>query len=58
MLGSEPSRLGLRVNPDDAERGLTEVVLAVDGRETAAAPREPITVGGVRFVFRDEEEDG
>jgi Glyoxalase-like domain len=51
VLGSEPSQLGLRVNPNDAEHGLTEVVVAVDGQETAAAPREPITVGGVRFVF-------
>jgi hypothetical protein len=48
VLGTELRALGLEPNPSEIDRGPTEVRLIVeDGRLLG----EPITIGGVRFVF-------
>jgi hypothetical protein len=57
ILDEEFKELGIRVSADEFERGLTEVILAPDNPEDWPEPREPIVIGGVRFVlelFKDE----
>jgi hypothetical protein len=51
ILDAELHRVGMRVSADELERGLTEVILAADDPENRPARREPIVIGGVRFVF-------
>jgi hypothetical protein len=57
ILNTEFSAIGIRVSADEFDRGLTEVVLAPDNPDDWPREREPIVVGGVRFVlelFKDE----
>lgn len=51
LLDAEFARVGIRVSADEFERGLTEIILAPDDPETWPRPREPVIIGGVRFVF-------
>ncbi len=51
ILDIQFDQIGIRVSADEFDRGLTEVILAADDRENRPARREPIVVGGVRFVF-------
>jgi hypothetical protein len=51
ILGAELGQVGVRVSMDEFERGLTEVILVSD-RDDRPARREPVIVGGVRFVFQ------
>jgi hypothetical protein len=47
VLGADPAVAGVRFDADPADPGLTEIVLAGDGRE-------PVEIGGVRFSFEEE----
>jgi Glyoxalase-like domain len=51
ILDTEFKDLGVRVSADEFERGLTEVVLAPDRPDNWPREREPVIIGGVRFVF-------
>jgi hypothetical protein len=51
ILDAALEKVGIRVSADEFERGLTEVILAADDPENRPARREPIVIGGVRFVF-------
>jgi hypothetical protein len=51
ILDAELKHLGIRVSTDEFERGLTEVILRADSPRHQPAPRDPIVIGGVRFVF-------
>ncbi len=51
ILNAEFKDLGIRVSADEFERGLTEVVLAPDNPDDWPRDREPVIIGGVRFVF-------
>jgi hypothetical protein len=53
VLGARAQDSGAHFTQDESERGLTEIAL----RTQAAADREPLEIGGVRFVFQDSEED-
>ncbi|MFI5039534.1 MAG: hypothetical protein ACHQCG_06300, partial [Solirubrobacterales bacterium] len=49
VIGDSP---GIRFEPDDSDRGLTEIVIATE------QPRsEPVEIAGVRFVLVSTEED-
>jgi len=48
VLGVPAAQAGITFAADDAERGLTEIVIAAPGRE------EPVEIGGVRFRFEEE----
>jgi Glyoxalase-like domain len=50
ILGAEPAELALGIETDAQERGLTEVILA------SPYPADPIVIGGVRFVFQQDED--
>lgn len=57
ILDVEFNQVGMRVSADEFERGITEVVLAPDNPNDWKGLREPIVIGGVRFVlelFKDE----
>lgn len=56
MLGAELEKVGMRVAADEFERGLTEVILTPDRPENWASRREPIVIGGVRFVLELRQE--
>jgi Glyoxalase-like domain len=43
--------VGIRVSADEFDRGLTEVVLVPDNPDDWPRDREPVIIGGVRFVF-------
>ena len=49
--------MGIRVSADEFERGLTEIILTADEPENRPARREPIAIGGVRFVFEVLEDE-
>jgi hypothetical protein len=55
VLGGELSGVGVQVNADGADRGLTEIILTVD--ETTERRQEPLVIGGVRFVFERRSDD-
>jgi hypothetical protein len=57
ILDREFKDVGIRVSADEFERGVTEIVLAPENPKEWPEPREPIVIGGVRFVlelFKDE----
>lgn len=54
VLGTELFNTGLRVSADEFERGLTEIILATD-EQHVPDQREPLVIGGVRFVFEGRE---
>jgi hypothetical protein len=57
ILDQPFKEVGVRVSADEFDRGLTEVILAPDDPSHWPTPREPIVIGGVRFVlqlFTDE----
>jgi hypothetical protein len=57
ILDHELKEVGLRVSADEFDRGLTEIVLAPEDPDAWPEPREPIIIGGVRFVlelFKDD----
>ncbi len=57
ILDRQFKEVGIRVSADEFDRGLTEIVLAPDDPDAWPEPREPIVIGGVRFVlelFKDE----
>jgi hypothetical protein len=57
ILDHELKEVGLRVSADEFDRGLTEIVLAPKDPDAWPEPREPIIIGGVRFVlelFKDD----
>jgi Glyoxalase-like domain len=51
LLDAQLAHVGIRVSADEFERGLTEVVLAPDNPADWPEHREPVIIGGVRFVF-------
>jgi Glyoxalase-like domain len=51
ILDTELKNVGLRISTDEFERGLTEVILAPDNPDDWPQEREPVIIGGVRFVF-------
>jgi glyoxalase-like protein len=53
VLGARPADAGLTFTRDDAEPGVVEIAVAAP----RAGGGEPFEVGGVRFVFVDNEED-
>lgn len=55
VLGCELGRIGIRVGADEFERGLTEIILAADDPDGAPEQREPLIIGGVRFVFEKKD---
>ncbi len=57
ILDAQFAEVGIRVSADEFERGLTEVILAADDPANRPARREPIVVGGVRFVFEVFKDD-
>jgi hypothetical protein len=57
VLDAEFNRVGIRVSADEFERGVTEIILAADDPENRPARREPILIGGVRFVFEVFKDD-
>lgn len=57
ILNQEFKDVGIRVSADEFDRGLTEIVLTPEDLDAWPEPREPIVIGGVRFVlelFKDE----
>jgi hypothetical protein len=57
ILDQELKEVGIRISADEFDRGLTEIVLAPDNPDDWPEPREPIVIGGVRFVlelFKDD----
>jgi hypothetical protein len=54
VLGTELFNVGVRVSADEFERGLTEIILATD-EQHVPEQREPLVIGGVRFVFESRE---
>jgi Glyoxalase-like domain len=57
ILDQEFNEIGIRVSADEFDRGLTEIVLAPDEPEAWPEPREPIVIGGVRFVLELVRDD-
>lgn len=57
VLGAELGQVGIRVSMDEFERGVTEVILVSDDRDDRPARREPVVIGGVRFVFQVVSDD-
>jgi hypothetical protein len=51
LLNKQFENLGIRISTDEFERGLTEIILAPDDPDKWPEPREPVIIGGVRFVF-------
>jgi Glyoxalase-like domain len=51
ILDTELKNVGVRISTDEFERGLTEVILAPDNPDDWPREREPVIIGGVRFVF-------
>jgi len=51
ILDTELKNVGIRISTDEFERGLTEVVLAPEDPDDWPREREPVIIGGVRFVF-------
>ena len=51
ILDAQFKNVGIRVSADEFERGLTEVVVAPDNPDDWPREREPVIIGGVRFVF-------
>ena len=51
VLGVPISSIGVVLTHDDSEPGLVEIACEGDGA------RDPVTIGGVRFVFVSSEED-
>lgn len=51
ILNQEFKDVGIRVSADEFDRGLTEILLAPDDPDAWPEPREPIVIGGVRFVL-------
>jgi hypothetical protein len=51
ILGTETEKVGLRIGADDAERGLTEIVLKGRNR------RGQFQIGRVTLVFENDEEE-
>jgi Glyoxalase-like domain len=51
ILEQEFKEVGIRVSADEFDRGLTEIVLKPEIPDAWPPPREPIVIGGVRFVF-------
>ena len=57
ILNRDFKDVGVRISADEFERGLTEIILAPDDPDNWPEPREPVIIGGVRFVlemFTDE----
>jgi hypothetical protein len=52
VLGAPPASAGVRFVTDSAERGLVEIAVAGAGNR-----REALSIGGVRIVFNDTEEE-
>jgi len=52
VLGTAPADAGIRFVEDPADRGLMEIAVAIPGSRP-----HPIEIGGVRFVFGDDEEE-
>jgi hypothetical protein len=57
ILDHDLKNVGVRVSADEFDRGLTEIILAPEHPDAWPEPREPIIIGGVRFVlelFKDD----
>lgn len=57
LLNADFRNVGIRVSADEFDRGVTEVILAADDPDNRPARREPIVIGGVRFVFEVFKDD-
>jgi Glyoxalase-like domain len=57
ILDVELNDVGVRVSADEFEGGLTEVIVTPDNPGDWAARREPIVIGGVRFVPELHKDD-
>lgn len=57
ILDHELKAVGLRLSADEFDRGLTEIILAPDDPGAWPEHREPIVIGGVRFVLELFEDD-
>jgi len=52
VLGAPPGQAGIRFLADDAEPGLVEVAIDAEGSRP-----DPVEIGGVRFLFGDNDEE-
>jgi hypothetical protein len=57
LLDAQLADVGIRVSADEFDRGLTEVVVAPDNPADWPEQREPVMIGGVRFVFELFKDD-
>jgi hypothetical protein len=57
ILNQELKEVGIRISADEFDRGLTEIILTPDDPDAWPEPREPIIIGGVRFVLELSKDD-
>lgn len=59
IIDGQIGDLGVRFSADEVERGLVEIIVKADAERVPAASTDgPVRIGGVEFVFEQEEEEG